>query len=658
MRPVRRPVKRRFAIVSRLIVAVLLILGAGPLSAVTGPRLTNVTISQVYGGGGNTGATYTNDFVELHNPGINTVNLTGWAIQYASATGTTWGVSSLPSIVISPGGYILIQLASGGANGVPLPVADAMSALNMSGTSGKVVLTNTIMPLSGACPVGAQIQDFVGYGTANCFEGLAAAPAQSSTIAVRRNVDGCGDTNANNTDFSALNPAPRNTFSPPNFCEATVNETDVSAEADYCVLQFPTSFSVVTGMSTQDIFAQIFEAGATEMMGANGAITGQIGYGATGIDPSTQDGFTWFTAAFNTQIGNNDEYQASFIAPAAGTYAYGARFTLDGVNWTYCDANGAGSNPTLTFSAADLGVMTVTIASGAPGAPTGVAGVPGNQQVNVSWAAPADPGSSAITGYQVQVASGSAGGNYLNAFGCSTTTTATSCTAIGLMNGVPYFFKVAGINGSGTGAYSTASSAVTPATVPGAPTGVTATAGTGSASVSFVAPIDNGGAAITSYTATASPGGASMSGASSPLQVSGLSNSTAYTFTVTATNSAGTGPASGASNSVTPSPFTDDPVAAGGSIKRLHVAELRQAINAARQANMLAVFVFTDDPLVAGSTPIRALHITQLRLALQDVYDQRLMTRPTYATDPNLSTGTPIRAAHINELRSAVRAVQ
>lgn len=91
------------------------------------------------------------------------------------------------------------------------------------------------------------------------------------------------------------------------------------------------------------------------------------------------------------------------------------------------------------------------------------------------------------------------------------------------------------------------------ATVPGAPNIGTATAGDASASIAFTAPASNGGAAITGYTVTSSPGGLTGTGASSPITVSGLTNGTAYTFSVTATNSEGTGAASAASNSVTPS---------------------------------------------------------------------------------------------------------
>ncbi|MFB2687161.1 DUF4347 domain-containing protein, partial [Shewanella mangrovisoli] len=89
-------------------------------------------------------------------------------------------------------------------------------------------------------------------------------------------------------------------------------------------------------------------------------------------------------------------------------------------------------------------------------------------------------------------------------------------------------------------------------TVPDAPVVGTATAGNGQASVTFSAPTNNGGATITTYTVTSNPGGFTGTGASSPISVTGLTNGVSYTFTVTATNSAGTGSASAASNSITP----------------------------------------------------------------------------------------------------------
>lgn len=111
---------------------------------------------------------------------------------------------------------------------------------------------------------------------------------------------------------------------------------------------------------------------------------------------------------------------------------------------------------------------------------------------------------------------------------------------------------VTATNSAGSASATSAATATIAAGVPGAPTSVTATGGNTQATVTFTAPAITGGVAITSYTATSSPGGFTASGSASPLTVTGLTNGTAYTFTVTATNSVGTGPASAASNSVTP----------------------------------------------------------------------------------------------------------
>lgn len=129
--------------------------------------------------------------------------------------------------------------------------------------------------------------------------------------------------------------------------------------------------------------------------------------------------------------------------------------------------------------------------------------------------------------------------------------TAAALALAGLTCNTTYHYRVKGVNSVGTTNGSDASF-TTSACVPGAPTIGTATAGDGQASVAFSAPGSNGGAAITGYTVTASPGGATGTGAASPIAVTGLTNGQAYTFTVTATNSAGTGAASAPSNSATP----------------------------------------------------------------------------------------------------------
>lgn len=207
----------------RLLSALLLCCGAGAAQA-------DVVISQVYGGGGNSGAPFNADYVELFNTGDLPVSLGGTSIQYASATGTgNFGAGAsqivvLPSVEIPAGGYFLVGLA-GGANGAALPAPDASGTINMSGTAGKVVLANTTASLgcnggSTACTPAQQalILDLVGFGGANFFEGSAPAPAPSNTTAVFRAGDGCTDSNDNAGDFSTGAPAPRNSAAVPNIC--------------------------------------------------------------------------------------------------------------------------------------------------------------------------------------------------------------------------------------------------------------------------------------------------------------------------------------------------------------------------------------------------------------------------------------------------------
>ena len=168
----------------------------------------DVKISQVYGGGGNAGATYRNDFIELFNRSAADVSVAGWSVQYASSAGTSWQVTPLTGSVPA-GKHYLIQEAAGTGGTLSLPNPDAIGTIAMAAGSGKVALVASTTPLTGACPSSAAILDLVGYGTANCFEGAGAAPLLTNTTAALRNAEGASDTDNNAIDFTVGDPNPR-----------------------------------------------------------------------------------------------------------------------------------------------------------------------------------------------------------------------------------------------------------------------------------------------------------------------------------------------------------------------------------------------------------------------------------------------------------------
>ncbi|WP_183408260.1 ExeM/NucH family extracellular endonuclease [Nocardioides pocheonensis] len=165
-----------------------------------------VVISEVYGAGGNTGAAYDHDYVELFNPTNAPVSLAGMSVQYRSATGTgnPTGVTALTGS-IGAKSYYLVAEGSGGANGAPLPTANVTGAVNMSASAGTVFLANQATALT-APPTGSvtgnpAVADLVGFGTSNTFE-AAAAPAQSATTSIARDAAG-KDTDSNAADLVA-----------------------------------------------------------------------------------------------------------------------------------------------------------------------------------------------------------------------------------------------------------------------------------------------------------------------------------------------------------------------------------------------------------------------------------------------------------------------
>ena len=163
---------------------------------------TTIVVSQVYGGGGNNGSTYKNDFIELHNISNSTVSVASWSVQYASSTGNSWQVTNLTGS-IPAGGYYLVQEAMGSGGTTNLPMPDASGSIPMSATAGKVAVVGSTTPLTGANPTTAV--DLVGYGSGtNGFEGTGPAPAPSASQSISRLDNGSTDTDSNSADFTAI----------------------------------------------------------------------------------------------------------------------------------------------------------------------------------------------------------------------------------------------------------------------------------------------------------------------------------------------------------------------------------------------------------------------------------------------------------------------
>jgi predicted extracellular nuclease len=196
---------------------VLLLSSIFALSAA--PAQAQVVISQVFGGGGNTNAPFRSDFVELFNAGATPVDITGWSVQYASSTGTSWNATAL-SGTIPAGGYFLVKQADGAGTQPALPTPDAIGTAAMAGGNGKVALSNTTAALSGACPAAV---DLVPYGTANCPNPTGGL---GNTTAALRKGGGCTITGSATADFEVLTPAPRNSASTGSPCVPSTDPTN------------------------------------------------------------------------------------------------------------------------------------------------------------------------------------------------------------------------------------------------------------------------------------------------------------------------------------------------------------------------------------------------------------------------------------------------
>jgi hypothetical protein len=191
-------------------------------------QTNGVVISAMYPGGGNPGATYTADYIEIFNAGTSPVDVTGWSVQYSNPVSAHWQKTFLPSVVLLPGQYLMAR-QDPGPNGTAEVPADAQGSAGMQGDgSFKVTIVRSRLTIHGHSPwedasMTGRIEDFFGGGVANRWEAQAKSGTLDWTQAWFRHDGGCQDTDNNENDFYAgpAYPNARSMASPLNPCSGT-----------------------------------------------------------------------------------------------------------------------------------------------------------------------------------------------------------------------------------------------------------------------------------------------------------------------------------------------------------------------------------------------------------------------------------------------------
>ncbi|MGD0882585.1 MAG: fibronectin type III domain-containing protein, partial [Acidimicrobiales bacterium] len=442
-------------------------------------------------------------------------------VDTAQPTGATFGLSGTASTVLS--GPFVANLESGGVGTTPLTLSwtETIGSTDGNATGSYDYTTPTISVANAGSTVKATWTSGSTTITGNF----------KSVASVGETVASGGTGFPSDATITAINGT----------TSITISKATTGAEATKTVVGFAAALTFTTPtFNTGDVFTTAGAGGETAGVGVTGVTDFHLGSalpvvfgGATGDGPANclETGYAGYTVG--SPAGPPQTGGSSTPYETAPALAVDSTTALVSVS-------------PLQFPAAAY----VNLLGGPPGAPTDVVATVGDTSAGLTWDAPASTGGSTITGYVITP--------YIGATAQTPVDVGDVLTddVTGLANGTTYTFTVAATNSAGTGAASTASNAVTPATVPGTPTDVVATAGNASAGLTWDAPASDGGSSVTGYVITPYVGAAAQTpvdvGDVLTDDVTGLTNGTTYTFTVAATNAVGSGMASTASDAVTP----------------------------------------------------------------------------------------------------------
>lgn len=346
---------------------------------------SQVVINEIYGGGGNSGSLYKNDFIELYNSGSTAVSLAGWSVQYASSNGSTWNVTALNG-TIAAGGYYLIQQAAGTGGTQSLPTPDAIGTIGMSGTAGKVVLANITTAQTGACPSNVNIINYVAYGSNTTCTPSGFTPAPSNTNSVQRTSPGV-NTNNNAADFATAAPSPTGSTNgdvtaPLITSLSPVNNATGEGLTINAVIRFDENITKGTGnivlkLTSDNSIIQTIDVttAAVTVSGVN------VTFSSTGLSINTSYYYEIDATAFKDLANNNF---AGITGNTTWTYTTGNGTVFGVLNTTYNLDNCISAIPSgfTQYSTVGPQVWACTSFGRNPAQPTGTTSFGGAVQIN------------------------------------------------------------------------------------------------------------------------------------------------------------------------------------------------------------------------------------------------------------------------------------